>query len=1544
MKKVFLSLITVFMVLSLSLVLVKASEATTVELVDGVQIRTDGNNGLKWQANIVNYKEGNEYGFLFAQGELESVTVDTLAVVKKVVEGVTLEETTMEATMVNFPKSAATQDISVVAYVYDGENYTYSNVVVRNLSEVAVYAKNIVEGEFVDSIVEYAASNYMSSYKLGDIVFVNNAVYETNPTKLEETFIADWNEKFGTDFTEYSYSDWASSAKAGYGDGVGMTVNGDTDCSGTNAYEFFITDKVTSAKWKWLLTFFLEETNTKVHPKRQINALLNNGSYSDSYGGGLQQFAHLSRSLQNFFDAKGNDVYSSDIDVVIKDLTVYNKLAAYNTTVYAKDQNFVEKGNELTLAPLSKEGYTFDGYTSLEHTYNGSYVVTEASAVLTPSFTTIKYDLVYLEGENVVESKTYTVEDYIELPVVEREGYDFLGWYDNPEFEGNPVTIIEKGNTGDKTFYLNIVESPKTLVTFDTAGGYFAMYPSVDAAIADFLADYNAARGKSHTTESFYALGSWDEISDASLFLYNANYKAKWTWLVNYIAKVASSANKPAYEKFYNFTSQSELNADNSNHIYRIAYELRGWVGQAKYTKNGSFVTADYSSDSVKAAYVEAVKLPNTALYDEVCALPTPIKENHEFLGWIDSEGNPVTKFPGKDVAGEAVTYTATWKATYVKVNATFDANGGYLPMSYDTNAKVASTYDNVGGASGTYLCDTSVTKNNSLRWQYKVLLQYDSKVNAYLVVCLDAAKASANNAATNAGVTWTHALANASSNITTEYTQGQYIKFEETPTVGDDNLHYVVCNSQEALTSYQYPTSYSTSFLAPTPFITPLREGYKFLGWKSSVDDSIVTEYPGYFQNLGTITYTAIWKSDLTVNIEVDLNGGYWISEEIVVANLEEAAVSTTSIVRFTGNYYGDYTKGVLLGSIAIMPKSSTMVYSHRIGLKKIDGVYQIVQIVSSGSKEEWNEDVEYVLYAAEGTSNINSFKSKCSLGDIIVFDKQIDNLTVSDVSITANLYSKAQYDAAKEKNFVATVDAPYQIAYEFKHSSLKFIGWYDNPEGTGEKIETITKSGIIYAVWSSYIVVSYDTDPFTEVGNSIKLNAQMIGNTTGNFVWESKNTKVATVDQNGVVTGIKEGTVDIYVYDSVDPSINLSVKISVVSEGLSELFSILSDAHNNQIFKRDSLGIGAGTPVYYANIYGSVSKIMFNQSLNIDQTYLNKEVESNTGDYYTLRSLEFITVHYTGNMAKNADAQANAAYFVGDNAVSIHYTTGNDGVYQALPHNLGAMHAGDGDSVDQVGYFEWIKTGVAYDNCDLLNVEFTASDDFYFEINGKKTSIKLPGTWNYKSRNTNHTYNSNGTISSLSSYTGTKFTNRTPESFFNDWGFPVKVVNGEYYMGTTWWCYSQVHEGRICATGGNLNSIGIESCVDLGSDLWYTWQLTAKLVAKLCYDNGLGFERIRPHHAYTAKDCPQPLLENNLEIWDMFIELVKYEYELLTKFSNYTITFVSNNPDYISNTGRIIKYPVKDTTVSYTLTLTDKTTGSSNSVTYFSTIPGTK
>lgn len=48
---------------------------------------------------------------------------------------------------------------------------------------------------------------------------------------------------------------------------------------------------------------------------------------------------------------------------------------------------------------------------------------------------------------------SYTINNAVTLAVPTRTGYEFLGWYDNEEFGGNPVTTIVKGSYGNKDFY-----------------------------------------------------------------------------------------------------------------------------------------------------------------------------------------------------------------------------------------------------------------------------------------------------------------------------------------------------------------------------------------------------------------------------------------------------------------------------------------------------------------------------------------------------------------------------------------------------------------------------------------------------------------------------------------------------------------------------------------------------------------------------------------------------------------------------------------------------------------------------------------------------------------------------------------------------------------------------------------------------------------------------------------------------------------------------------------------------------------------------------
>ena len=164
-------------------------------------------------------------------------------------------------------------------------------------------------------------------------------------------------------------------------------------------------------------------------------------------------------------------------------------------------------------------------------------------------------------------------------------------------------------------------------------------------------------------------------------------------------------------------------------------------------------------------------------------------------------------------------------------------------------------------------------------------------------------------------------------------------------------------------------------------------------------------------------------------------------------------------------------------------------------------------------------------------------------------------------------------------------------------------------------------------------------------------------------------------------------------------------------------------------------------------------------------------------------------------------------------------------------------------------------------------------------------------------------------------------------------------KIENGEYFIGNTWTCFSQVAKGVIGSYGGNNNSIGIEMCVNTTSDMYDTYQRTAQLVADICIRNNLDLTRVKQHNTWTGKNCPQVILAGNY--WDSFMKMVEAEYRLQKDYKGITITMKSNNPDIVDNTGRVIVPPLVTTTVSYEVTISDGT--NSKTITLASVIPGT-
>ena len=686
MKKVFLSLLTFFMVLSLSVVLVKASEATTVELVDGVQIRTDGNNGLRWQANVTNAAENQTYGFLFAQGEVKDLTVETAGVVNKEITELN-ENGNFAASMTKFPKAAVANDISVRAYVKTGNEYTYSeNIVVRNLAEVALGAKNkAVEGEFVESVVEYIAANYKKTYvDANGNVFVNSAVYETVPANLEKLFVADWNAAFETAFEEFDAANWKASAVDGTNP---LTDASATDCTGTNAYEFFVANEVTSAKWAWVLDLLSDLASDAVKPVQQINAL------KDAEGNAvaLNLFTELAGSLQNFFAGE----VEVEGDVVVLMDTDYTYVDQFNEAVYAVNPNFVKVGATIELETLEQEGYEFEGYLDGTTLYESTYTVTNESAILVPDFKEAIPTYV------ITKTNATTPGYYVDY----RESYTFVDAEDNGVFVSN-----NKGK-GSTTAYMDVFFTDNGTFTFtykvssESGWDKFRIYAQANGeAYAQYGKDIS---GEQTATVTFtvepgdkiyfqYTKDSGGNKGDDTVTISNMTFVTDTFYTKAELSFETNGGNEIETLEVY-----TNAKVDQPADPVKEGYFFDGWYADADLTNKFDFATGIAADATIYAKWLKGVKViyantGDTAVETEVVkpgaaiAQPsvTPVKNDQYFNGWYADEECTTAFDFAAGVAEDTVVY-AGWRNP---IKVAFNSNGGSAIEDIYTDVNVAIT------------------------------------------------------------------------------------------------------------------------------------------------------------------------------------------------------------------------------------------------------------------------------------------------------------------------------------------------------------------------------------------------------------------------------------------------------------------------------------------------------------------------------------------------------------------------------------------------------------------------------------------------------------------------------------------------------------------------------------------------------------------------------------------------------------------------------------------------------------------------------------
>lgn len=315
---------------------------------------------------------------------------------------------------------------------------------------------------------------------------------------------------------------------------------------------------------------------------------------------------------------------------------------------------------------------------------------------------------------------------------------------------------------------------------------------------------------------------------------------------------------------------------------------------------------------------------------------------------------------------------------------------------------------------------------------------------------------------------------------------------------------------------------------------------------------------------------------------------------------------------------------------------------------------------------------------------------------------------------------------------------------------------------------------------------------------------------------------------------------------------------------------YEYLIDAIKNAKVLNEKITVYGWQFTYDHILRGSIIPFL-NEPISIIENIAPETNENRDG---RIREKKYITVHDTGDTK-----DIHTAKFWSDTvkeeklqdthdkyAASFQYVVGNDGIYHNIPDDEIAYHAGDTTKFD----YKLYKTNVAASDKAVLTIK----DDMFY-INGENTLLSTPTTANNEILRTEN---------------------------INDQGITIKAIDGYFYIGENY--YNETYK-LISNRGGNNNSIGMEVCINEGTDLYYTYQLSAKLCAHLMIQNNLTLDDIKQHHFFSGKNCPQTLRRANL--WNYFLSMVNAEYHYLKLInSGYKVSVICDDKDVLPN-GRI-------------------------------------
>lgn len=237
----------------------------------------------------------------------------------------------------------------------------------------------------------------------------------------------------------------------------------------------------------------------------------------------------------------------------------------------------------------------------------------------------------------------YNMTDGVKaLPVYEKTGYYFNGWYAKSDFSGTAETSIAPESAVDKIFYAKL--TPKYVRIM-----------------------YNNNGGTGSTTLDYVYFDS------------------------NYTLKSDTCFTAPAGKRFAGWTTHASGAAEFTGSQEIISKFEENSVLYAVWVDKDSLVITYNDYDSTTDKIVDDKELPSSFTKDKVVKIPALLnREDGEFIGWFDSNNNLVTELPGSYI--DDIILTAKWEPIYTITYFDYDAatdkiNGSdALPVKFTKN------------------------------------------------------------------------------------------------------------------------------------------------------------------------------------------------------------------------------------------------------------------------------------------------------------------------------------------------------------------------------------------------------------------------------------------------------------------------------------------------------------------------------------------------------------------------------------------------------------------------------------------------------------------------------------------------------------------------------------------------------------------------------------------------------------------------------------------------------------------------------------------